>query len=223
MVRAATGGRSGGCTRDPLFEYHVTQAAAAGLRVGAYLYSYAMSVEAAVSEARALLELLEPLRGKITFPVAFDCEETAQTALGRRTLTAMANAFCKTVGDAGYRTLVYANPNWLKRYYDAEALNAPVWLAQWAKAPTWTGKYELWQYSDSGSVPGFSGNVDLDLAYTGYEESPGRAEDAIERLSREGLIDSPGYWKQVTGGEKQASAANVAALLEKWAASLPGA
>ncbi|MDY3072001.1 MAG: glycoside hydrolase family 25 protein, partial [Eubacteriales bacterium] len=150
MVRAATGGRSGGCTRDPLFEYHVTQAAAAGLRVGAYLYSYAMSVEAAVSEARALLELLEPLRGKITFPVAFDCEETAQTALGRRTLTAMANAFCKTVGDAGYRTLVYANPNWLKRYYNADALNAPVWLAQWAKTPTWTGKYELWQYSDSG-------------------------------------------------------------------------
>ncbi|MDY3072183.1 MAG: hypothetical protein SOW68_07950, partial [Eubacteriales bacterium] len=119
--------------------------------------------------------------------------------------------------------LVYANPNWLKRYYNADALNAPVWLAQWAKTPTWTGKYELWQYSDSGNVPGFSGNVDLDLAYTGYEESPGRAEDAIERLSREGLIDSPGYWKQVTGGEKQASAANVAALLEKWAASLPGA
>ncbi|MDY5014705.1 MAG: glycoside hydrolase family 25 protein [Eubacteriales bacterium] len=223
MVRAATGGRSGGCTRDPLFEYHVTQAAEAGLRVGAYLYSYAMSVEAAVSEAKALLELLEPLRGKITFPVAFDCEETAQTALGRRTLTAMANAFCKTVGDAGYRTLVYANPNWLKRYYDAEALNAPVWLAQWAKTPTWTGKYELWQYSDSGSVPGFSGNVDLNIAYTGYEERPGRAEEAIERLSQEGLIDSPGYWKQVTGGEKQASAANVAALLEKWAASLPGA
>lgn len=201
MLRAMVGK-----TRDTTFAANATYAAKNGIAVGAYLYSYARSVEAAVSEARALLELLEPLREKITFPVAFDCEETAQTALGRETLTAMANAFCKTVGDAGYRTLVYANPNWLKRYYDAAALRSPVWLAHVELRPwgsDYKGEYVMHQYSWVGRVPGISTDVDMDVSKTDFaeeqcmryrtvEECPDWAQETVARLVARGIIRGRG-------------------------------
>ncbi len=220
MIRAAFGGKNGGCTEDPTFKRNIAGATEAGLRAGAYLYSYAMGVNAAVSEANALVKLLEPHRKRITFPVAYDCEETAQTALGKTVLTAMANAFCEQVKTAGYLAMVYANPNWLNNYYNAGELTSPVWLAQWTKTPTWKGTYDIWQHSDSGTVPGIAGNVDLNVAYTMFEPKARTTEEAIDTLGKKGLINSPGYWKKVVGGEAAASPANVAALLEKWADSL---
>ncbi|MEA4823971.1 MAG: glycoside hydrolase family 25 protein [Clostridiaceae bacterium] len=220
MIRAAFGGKTGGCTEDPMFQSNITGATEAGLRAGIYLYSYAMSVNAAVSEANALVKLLEPHRKRITFPIAYDCEETAQTVLGKAVLTAMANAFCTQVKTAGYLAMVYANPNWLNNYYNTSELTSPIWLAQWTKTPTWKGAYDIWQHSDSGTVSGISGNVDLNIAYTMFEPKAATTEEAIDTLAEKKLINSPDYWKKVIGGDATVSAENVAALLEKWAASL---
>ena len=201
MLRAMVGK-----TRDTTFAANATYAAKNGIAVGAYLYSYARSVEAAASEARALIAMLEPYREWITFPVAFDIEQDSQTALGRETLTAMANAFCKTVGDAGYRTLVYANPNWLKRYYDAAALRSPVWLAHVELRPwgsSWRGEYVMHQYSWVGRVPGIKTDVDMDVSridfreescmrYKTVDECPGWAQETVARLVARGIIRGRG-------------------------------
>lgn len=201
MLRAMVGK-----TRDTTFAANATYAAKNGIAVGAYLYSYARSVEAAASEARALIAMLEPLRDKITFPVAYDIEQDSQTALGRETLTAMASAFCETVGGAGYTPILYTNPNWLANYIDADAVGVPVWLAHVELRPwgsSYKGEYVMHQYSWIGSVPGISGNVDLDVSkidfeeescmrYKTVEECPDWAQETVARLVARGIIRGRG-------------------------------
>lgn len=69
----------------------------------------------------------------------------------------------------GYTAGVYANKTWLSQKMDASALSGyKIWLAQYAAAPTYTGRYDLWQYKSTGKVSGISGNVDLNLSYLGY-------------------------------------------------------
>lgn len=201
MLRAMVG-RS----RDTTFAANATYAAKNGVAVGAYLYSYARSVDAAVSEARALIAMLEPLREKITFPVAYDIEEESQTALGRKKLTAMAAAFCRTIADAGYQPALYSNPNWMKNFINAEAVGVPVWLAHVELAPwgsDWKGEYVMHQYSWVGRVPGIKTNVDMDVSkidfaeeqcmrYRTVEECPGWAQETVKKLVRREVIRGRG-------------------------------
>lgn len=219
MIRAAYGAKTGGATLDPRFPANIAGATAAGISAGVYLYSYALSVREAISEADALIRLLEPYRAQITFPVACDIEELTQAVLGRTVLTRMANAFADRIRAAGYTPLIYSNLNWLTNFFTPADFTADVWLAQWAKKPSYTGSYVMWQRTDRGSVPGITGNVDLNIAYVDFAADT--SAQAVDRLYRAGRINSPDYWKAVVEGKSAASAQNVAALLDKWAASLP--
>ena len=201
MLRAMVG-RS----RDTTFAANATYAAKNGVAVGAYLYSSARSVEAAVSEARALIAMLEPLREKITFPVAYDIEEESQTALGRKKLTAMAAAFCRVVSEAGYQPMLYTNPNWLINYIDAVAVGVPVWLAHVERKPwstTYKGAFEMHQYSWVGRVPGIKTDVEMNVSridfreeremrYKTVEECPDWAQETVARLVARGIIRGRG-------------------------------
>lgn len=222
MIRAATGLKNGQITRDPRFAENVERAAAAGLRVGAYLYSYAKSETAAMREADGLLGVLAPYREKITFPVAYDIEEASQAALGRNLCTAMAQTFCEVIRNAGYQPVLYANPNWLKNYIDCPD-GVGLWLARWnASKPG--QPCDMWQYSDSGNVPGISGNVDMNLSYSEFFGTKGECDmadtkwaAAIRYLVESDRMDSPDIWREVCSGARTASAAQVQALLSKWA------
>ena len=201
MLRAMVGK-----TRDTTFAANAQFAAKNGVAVGAYLYSYARSVEEAVAEARALIEMLEPYRKWISFPVAYDIEEKSQTALGRKTLTTMAAAFCRIIADAGYQPALYSNPNWLKNFINADAVGVPVWLAHVELAPwrsDWQGEYVMHQYSWVGQVPGIKTDVDMDVSrldfreeremrYKTVEECPEWARETVEKLVRRGVIRGRG-------------------------------
>lgn len=148
---------------DPYFAANYTGAKAAGLKVGAYWYSYASSPDDAASEAAACLQVLAG-RG-LDLPLFFDQEYEpavlAQTTAGR---TACVQRFCAAVQAAGYRPGLYASKNWLETKLDMAALSAlPVWVAQYAAACTYDGPYVLWQTGSSGRVPGISGPVDTNL------------------------------------------------------------
>lgn len=223
MIRAGTGSRSGTVRKDAFFEQNIADAYANGIFCGVYLYSYADSVESARGEAQALLKMIMPHRSRIRFPVAYDMEENSRTSLGADTLTRMANAFCGEIRGAGFRPMVYANLNWLRNYLRPSEIAADIWLAQWASRPTWTGDYRIWQYSDSGTVPGIRGNADLDYSDTLYEsaaEPPLTAEEAISRLADAEVLNSPDYWREAAAGKITASAMNVSALLVKAAGLL---
>ena len=149
--------------KDTEFETHYKNAKAAGLKVGAYWYSYADSVSDAEKEAKACLACI---KGKnFDMPIYYDLEDSSQTNLGKSTLTAIAKKFCDTVKAAGYRAGVYANLNWFSNYLDYAELKKmySIWLAQYNA--TNQLECDIWQNSSTGNISGVSGNTDTDIIF----------------------------------------------------------
>ncbi len=146
-------------------------AADAGLKVGVYFFSQAISVEEAVEEAQFLLQLLDGR--KLDMPVVFDWEtvsaEDARTAnMNVVTLNACAQAFCREIEEAGYDAMVYFNLDMAKWKYHLLALQEAgydFWLALYSDTLGFRHKVQMWQYTSSGSVPGIKGRVDLNLYF----------------------------------------------------------
>ena len=159
IIRAGYGRESS--QKDNRFESHYQGAEAAGMKIGAYWYSYAKSPDEAALEAKACLACIKGKR--FDLPVYFDMEEASQTALGKTTLTQMTERFCDTIIAGGYRAGVYSNLNWLTNYLDHASLKAKysIWLAQWADSHSLP--CDIWQYSSKGSVGGIGGYVDMNL------------------------------------------------------------
>ena len=84
---------------------------------------------------------------------------------GKKSLTEQCVEFCNLIQKAGYKAGVYANLNWFKNYIDASKLNCSIWVAQYNNKCTYTGKYDIWQYSSSEKISGISGNVDVNYLY----------------------------------------------------------
>lgn len=163
------GSSKGSLIEDPKFESNIKGAINAGLKVGVYFFTQAMDEIEAVEEASMVLELVKDYQ--ISYPVFLDVESSGGRAdsIDKATRTAVCKAFCETIQKAGYTAGIYANKTWLNTKMDASALNAyKIWLAQYAATPSYTGKYDLWQYSSSGRVSGISGDVDLNISYLGY-------------------------------------------------------
>ena len=152
---------------DRRFEQNYKNARAAGIHVGAYLFSYAQTTAQAREEAENCLRLI---RGKtFEYPVVYDVETAAQRKLGKEKLSAIVRAFCETMEQNGYYVSVYASLDFLQNALTTAVTSRyDVWLAQWATKPTYTGAYGMWQYSATGTVSGIRGAVDLDVAYKNY-------------------------------------------------------
>ena len=170
IVRAAYRGyETGKIVPDDLYEQNIRGAADAGLHVGVYLYSQALSEHEAEVEADSLLSLIEG--PPVDYPVVYDQEEyTADKArtdgLTGEQATLNALAFCRRVHEAGYIPMIYTNNDWATTMYDMERLDHyPVWYADYTSAPTLPGGFAMWQYTDSGQVPGITGPVDLNLLF----------------------------------------------------------
>lgn len=168
------GGRladSGELYEDARFEDNLTGAQGAGIKTGVYFYSQAVSAQEAVEEAQFVLDKLAG-RG-LEYPVVFDWEIYSKTARSANvdsvTLTSCAIAFCDTVAQAGYTPMIYIGREVGYNRLDRTQLTAyDFWFAQYAAKPDMYYDYRIWQYTDSGSVPGVSGKVDMDLAFLPY-------------------------------------------------------
>ena len=163
-------GDEGKLYSDSAFKDYYRQAKDAGLKVGAYFFSQAASREDAVEEANYALELLGGLT--LEYPIAIDWEtiddDDARTDdVTGEELTAIAAAFCDTVEAAGYSSAVYASTSLILQSYDFSVMkNYDFWLADYRELPEKDSMYysfTIWQYSDSGTVPGIEGEVDLNL------------------------------------------------------------
>ncbi len=170
IIRCGYRGSSQGMLiEDPKFATNIKGATAAGLKVGVYFFTQAIDEVEAVYEASYVLDKIKNY--KISYPVFLDVEKSGGRgdAIDKATRTAVCKAFCQTIQNAGYTAGIYANKTWLTDKIDASALNSyKIWLAQYASTPTYTGKYDIWQYKSTGKVSGISGNVDLNLSYLGY-------------------------------------------------------
>ena len=95
-------------------------------------------------------------------------------------ISAITQAFIDTVRAAGYQCGVYASKSWFEDYISVDA--DAIWLAQWASKPTYAGKFDVWQNSDSGTVPGVTGKVDADVPVHGSLERTGGRRRNEERI-----------------------------------------
>lgn len=135
----------------------------AGLQVGAYFYSQAISVEEAQAEAGLALEILDGFA--LDLPLAFDWEQENRTAdVDVQTVTDCALAFCAMVEDAGYRSMIYFNSFQALELMDLQQLmDYPWWLAKYDLTTEFPCRFDIWQYTCTGSVPGIQGNVDVNV------------------------------------------------------------
>lgn len=149
---------------DPQFERNYSACKRLGIPVGAYWYSYATTIAEAKQEAAVCLSTLS---GKsFEYPIAFDIEEEKSL----QNADALCQAFCGALEDAGYYATIYTFKSALESSLGAETKKKyDIWLAHVdVEKSSYTGNYGLWQYSWKGSVPGISGDVDLDYAYQDY-------------------------------------------------------
>lgn len=153
---------------DPFFSANADAASKAGIRLGAYLYSYATSVEMAEQEADFVLEVIKDY--PISFPVVFDAEDSATLGtLSPSEISRIIDAFCKKIEAAGYYPMVYANDYWLNNKIDMSGLPYDVWVARYQERFTYASP-AMWQASNTGSVDGISGNVDINYLYKDYTQ-----------------------------------------------------
>lgn len=157
-------GSTGNMKQDAAVISHYNGAKQAGLQVGVYFFSQAISVQEAIDEANFLLDIIGGFQ--LDMPVAYDWEyisETARTAnVDAETLTACANAFCRVVQDAGFQPMIYISEN--QNLLQLEQLaQYPLWVALYDSQMTYPYKAAMWQYTNEGSVPGIPGNADINL------------------------------------------------------------
>lgn len=162
--------RADGLYIDPTFEDNYKNAKAAGLDVGVYYYTYATSEAMADAE---LSLLADALRGKtLEMPVAVDVEDNKFRVLGKQALTDLTAYALKKVEDMGFYAQLYTYTSFAKtRLYMGGAALSPydVWLADYTgKTPAVTFAYNAHQHTSKGSVPGISGNVDLNVTTLNY-------------------------------------------------------
>lgn len=158
---------------DTYFDRNVQGALDAGLAVGAYFFSQAITVEEALEEAQFVLERVRDY--DLTMPAVFDWEmvsdSSARTnAIDSDTMNEVALAFCGAIQEEGYESMIYFNSYQGYVKYDlSKLLDHSFWFAQYQAQPSFYYDFQMWQYSSKGSVPGIQGEVDMNLYFGALE------------------------------------------------------
>ena len=161
IIRAGYGRETS--QKDTMFESHYRNAKEAGLKIGAYWYSYADSVDDAEKEAKACLECVE--NKYFDMPIYYDLEDYSMVKLGKTKLTAIAERFCETIKKSNYRAGIYANLNWFNNCLDYDELKRKysIWLAQYNSVNELN--CDIWQNSSTGRVSGYGKNIDTNIIF----------------------------------------------------------
>lgn len=212
--------------KDNAFEVNYTGARAAGMKLGTYWYSYATTVERAKQEAATCLKTLAGK--KFDLPVYFDQEyEPGILALNNAQRTAICKAFCEEIKKAGYVPGVYASKDFFESKLNYKELECyDIWVAQYASACTYKGKYNMWQNTSSGSVTGIPGKVDMNYRYTTVAEAAPAPVYSFTDFVREvqaaigakvdGVAGSETLSRTVTVSRRRNATHAVVRPLQKW-------
>ena len=160
------GYESGKLVEDEYVQQNLEQTKAVGMPIGAYFFSQALTIKEVDEEIDFMLKVLGDY--ELHMPIVLDWEiptADARTAqMDARTLTALQEYFCETMTGMGYTPMVYFN--WHQSntlLYLNELEDYPFWLALYDDRMTYPYHVEMWQYTDSGRVPGIQGGVDLNI------------------------------------------------------------
>lgn len=160
-------------TLDSTFENNYANAIKNGIKIlGVYQFSYALNEETAKKDA---VNMINKLNGK-KIPIWLDLEWAEQRKLGKDKVTSIAKTYVNTCKSSGYVCHIYSNLDWYKNVYhatDLKNMGCKFWIARYPLQDDGSVKEHLkpnigeciWQYSSKGSVPGISGNVDMNIIY----------------------------------------------------------
>ena len=160
-------GQAGRLVEDEFAQKNLKEATEAGIPIGVYFFSQALSIDEVNDEIIFMLEILGDYR--LDMPIVLDWEipgvENPRTKnMDARTLTDCMLHFCQTMEELGFQPMVYFN--WYQSehlLYLTELEDYPFWLALYQDRMVYPWKIEMWQYTDSGRVPGINGNVDINV------------------------------------------------------------
>lgn len=199
MVRVGYRAKSTGeIFEDPTARYNMQEAQAAGIRLGAYFFSSAVTEDEARAEAAFTRDIVA--KYKITYPIAYNCEDfqspdSRQHGLDASARTALACAFLDEIAAAGYTPMFYAskgemegNAQWNT---DVLAAKYKIWVAQYPDQPypqtaasSYSGTHSMWQYTSQGTIAGISKKTDVNVAYFGYtKEAEAKDETPAETVT----------------------------------------
>ena len=174
MIRVgARGYSSGQLVMDDYFEDNIRRATAAGLDVGVYFISQAVTEEEAVEEAELVIKSVGEY--PLVYPVAYvmeykEGEVSRVEALSKQDKTTIARAFLKKIDEAGYKSMVYGTKAWLIKYVELNkiASDYDIWLSEISDIPSYPYEFTMWQYNKSGMIDGISKEVNFDLCFVDY-------------------------------------------------------
>lgn len=174
MIRLGYRGYSkGALMMDKNFEQNIQGALDAGLEVGVYFFSQAISVWEAEEEAQFVLDAIKPYQ--VTYPVAFDWEfidsssEARTDDMSPEAITRCAGAFCDLIQEAGYHPVVYFNQELGYLSYQLDRLtDYTFWLAEYNARPSFFYHFDIWQYTATATVPGIGEKVDMNLSFRDF-------------------------------------------------------
>ena len=160
------GYESGKLVEDTYAKKNLEGAREAGLKVGAYFFSQALTVKEVDEEIKFMLGILGETY--LDMPIVLDWEIPASSArtanMDARTLTDLQLHFCGQMKEKGYQPMVYFNWHQSENlYYLSELEDYPFWLALYQDRMTYPWKVEMWQWTCTGKVPGISGDVDINV------------------------------------------------------------
>ncbi|MCR4650713.1 MAG: glycoside hydrolase family 25 protein [Lachnospiraceae bacterium] len=173
MIRVgARGYKTGILTMDDNFSTNIAAATEAGLDVGVYFYSQAISVEEAVEEANYVIDAIKDYQ--IKYPVAIDMELVDNDLSRVETLskderTSITAAFLNQISSAGYRPMIYGNKEWLMKKITLSSFDSSmIWLSDPADNTDYPYNFSMWQYSNTGLVDGVDTEVDMNICFVDY-------------------------------------------------------
>lgn len=162
-------GQKGGLYTDDMAPVYYEGAKAAGLKVGVYFFSQAITPEEAQEEAEMTLQIVSDWQ--LDMPIVYDWEvveaENSRTLnVDPRVITDCMKAFCRVIQANGRRAMIYFNPDIsLGQIYIDEISIYDFWLAYYTDWNNYPYKVDMWQYTNQGTVPGIEGNVDINLYF----------------------------------------------------------
>ena len=165
-------GASGTLVQDPMFEEHFTNARNAGLKVGVYFFTQAVTEDEAREEAQGCNWVLNGR--KLDYPIYYDTEASTSPngtgradGLGKEDRTKCAIAFCEEVKDLGYKPGVYASTTWFRKRVDLDALRKyTIWNAHYGVSSS-PIECDMWQGTEKARINGYSGELDANISYMG--------------------------------------------------------
>lgn len=191
-------GSAGTLFEDALYKTNLKEARDAGLDVGVYIYSQAITQKEARAEADYIIQRIKGY--DINLPVVFDYEYHADGRLYNANLTDkqrtdICRAFCEAVKLAGYEPMIYANKAMLQNDLDAESLAADyqIWLVHYTATTDYQGTYTYWQYTSEGKVDGITGNVDRNYHYVEPGFRIGETTENSVAMEWTPIEDAEGY------------------------------